>query len=102
MYTPKFFNDKRVILENGQRAILSDARLNEFDDIIACTNLTHPEEKNAFLWINVNLEVKYILKFDYYSYQYRNKKTNETVMLPFDVDDIVKANYDLIGNFDIY
>lgn len=102
MYTPEFFNDKRVILTNGTRTILSKAQLNEFDEIIAYTDIPNPMHKDLCLWIIVEKQVTHILKFDGYSFQYRHKKTNETLMLPYDIDIDRKDEYDLIGNFDVF
>lgn len=109
MYTAETFNNKRVILKdlthshlNGKRTMLSHAKLNDAGDVIACTNIPHPEYRNTFLWVNVNSEVECFLEFDSNFYQYRNKRTLETLNLPLNVvlDDV--NDYDLIGMFDIY
>lgn len=109
MYTPEYFNDKRVIVDNlnypelnGKRTILSHPQLNEVGHVIACTDIPHPEDKNAFLWINVNCEVTHILEYEGYTIQYINEKgQNVTVPYACTKDDIDKG-FEQLGHFDVY
>lgn len=109
MKTAESYNHKRVILKdlvhshlNGKRTMLSHAQLNDNGDIIACTNIPHPEFGGTFLWVNVNSEVECFLEYDSYFYQYRHKITLETLNLPFDVEVDNRNDYDIIGMFDVY
>lgn len=88
MYTPNDFIQKRVVLKdcvhkqhNGITTIITHAECNELGDVVACTELLHPEDRNTHLWINTS-QIDYIKEYSH------------------SID--VLFNGKIIGQFDVY
>jgi hypothetical protein len=110
MFTTNSLVDKRVILNdlvyshlNGKRAIITEVSTNSSNDIIACTNIPHPEDKNTFLWINISCgEASHILEYEGYTYQYINDK-GENITIPYTcTKEEIRKGFKIIGSFDVY
>ncbi len=110
MFTPQSFKDKRVILKdlmyshlNGKRAMITEVGTNTLNDIIACTDIPHPEDNNTFLWINLSCgEASHILEYEGYTYQYTNDK-GVNITIPYAcTKEEIQRGFKIIGSFDVY